>query len=255
MICEARRSKSFLPGTASKLFGCMNFIDSGAYGKVAKVGLAAIKARQYERGAKQLTDEIRSSFTIVEAFLATKPVRIVKYGTGCLPVLLLASDAAPEGGRGAGGLLFVLKKSCWALVAGNLPAAASAFGRSTYIIAQLEMLMVLLAILAEPRSFRGCRTTWFIDNIPALWALVKGSAGCPILNTMSYMVHLILFGLRGHMFFEYIESKANWADELSRVGFASKFARAEGFSVRRACVWEGWWRLPPTAWPRVADFL
>ena len=176
------------------------------------------------------------------------------WGVGS-PYSVVASDAALEGKRSSGGILFVSKRSRWALVADNLKEAETAWQRSEYIIAQLEMLMILLALLASPKSFRSCKTTWFIDNIPALWALVKGSANCEILNHMAYMIHSILFGLGGHMYFEYIESKSNWADELSRIGFRSTFTARHAFPVRAGGVYAWWWRVPLAAWPRIASFL
>ena len=42
------------------------------------------------------------------------------------------------------------------------------------VIAQLELLMVLLALFARPGMFRAKRGVWYIDNTAALMCLFRG---------------------------------------------------------------------------------
>ena len=44
-------------------------------------------------------------------------------------------------------------------------------------IAQLEPLMVYVALMTRARDSRGARGVWFINNIAALMALVRGRSG------------------------------------------------------------------------------
>ena len=90
-----------------------------------------------------------------------------------------ASDAAYEQGKGTGGFLLALL---------GRPEQQARLGRYTQItsdvyakwepaetyIAQLELLMVYLALMFFAEHFRGRRGIWFIDNIAALMALVRG---------------------------------------------------------------------------------
>ena len=62
-------------------------------------------------------------------------------------------------------------------------------------------------------------------------ALVKGSSGSASLDRMARVVHLACFALGTLPYFEYVESGANWSDEISRKGTTGRWAIANGFSV------------------------
>ena len=107
LVDTAEASNSLRPGQASKLFGCVTFLDQGAFGRVARSGLSAIKERQYSAGAVTLSSEIRRAFETIRAIIMLRLERLV-------PVLpqhrrvLAASDAAQDGYRvGSGAFLLV----------------------------------------------------------------------------------------------------------------------------------------------------
>jgi hypothetical protein len=103
----------------------------------------------------------------------------------------------------------------------------------TYI-AQLELLMVLVALLEMPAAFRGKRGVWFIDNTAALMALVRGRSNNDDLDQLSILIHAVLFSYQCWMFFEWVESKGNWADGISRTGHKDEWHRRHHF-VATSC--------------------
>ena len=103
-------------------------------------------------------------------------------------------------------------------------------------IAQLELLMVLVALLSEPAKFRGTYGVWFIDNVAALMAVVRGRSDNPELDHMASMIQAVLFSLQTWMYFEWIQSKSNWADGVSRYGEQDPWHKRHGFSCRRVAV-------------------
>ena len=56
------------------------------------------------------------------------------------------------------------------------------------------------------------------------------------LDRMAKIVHLACFAIRTVPYFEYIESKANWADEVSRVGTQGTWAPRNAFPVKECGV-------------------
>ena len=83
MMNEACSSGILMPSQASKLYGTLNFLESGVFGRVGCGGLQPFKDHQYGR-----------VFTVCP--------RLAK----CFDVMLVASDAALEGPRcGSGGFL------------------------------------------------------------------------------------------------------------------------------------------------------
>ena len=69
-------------------------------------------------------------------------------------------------------------------------------------------------------SDRGA--VWFIDNTVALSAMIKGSSAEPDLAGAAATIHLVLADRRSRVWFEYIESDSNSADEPSRALWASR---------------------------------
>ena len=67
-------------------------------------------------------------------------------------------------------------------------------------------------------------------------ALVKGSSNSHSLDQMAKIVHLACFAIRTVPYFEYIESKANWADEVSREGTRGTWAPRNAFPVKKCGV-------------------
>ena len=100
----------------------------------------------------------------------------------------------------------------------------------TYI-AQLELMMVLATLLECGEKLRLARGVFFIDNTAALMALVRGRSNQPALDHMALLIHLALFVLRSKVYFEWAESKANWADGISRLGINDPWYQNHDFAV------------------------
>ena len=86
-------------------------------------------------------------------------------------------------------------------------------------------------------------------------SLVKGSSGSHSLDQMAKLVHLACFAIRSVPYFEYIESKANWADEISRVGAHGNWAPRNALSVEECGVVVELLTLPSLAVIRIFEYL
>ena len=131
----------------------------------------------------------------------------------------------------------------------------SIWGARAVYIAQLELLAVLVALTEVAGLVRGANSIWFIDNVAALMALVKGSSGSHSLDQMANLVHLACYAIRSVPYFEYIESKANWADEISREGTQGNWAPRNAFSVKECGVVVELLTLPSLAVIRIFEYL
>ena len=84
MVNEAQANGSLSAGQSSKLYGMLNFLEQGIYGRLGCAGLAAIKARQTER-VRDLTPELQRNFDVIHSILRHRPCRELpapKQGTG-----------------------------------------------------------------------------------------------------------------------------------------------------------------------------
>ena len=85
---------------------------------------------------------------------------------------------------------------------------------------------------------------WYIDNIAALMSLVRGRSDNPDLERMAQMIHLALFHLHCGLWFEWVQSKSNWSDGISRFGLRDSFVIHHSFTCHRTRVVTQLWQLP-----------
>ena len=247
MLATAERTGVLPPRVASKLYGVLNFLEQGMYGRVGTGGLQALKARQTEK-VVELTGALRQSMEVIRAVLATRPRRRVEVFPSEHCRFVAASDAAEDvPGEGTGGFLLVWRSglpSREAFVAEVSPSVYSLFTPGDHKIAQLELSMVLYALTARPSRFRGGRGVWYIDNVAALMCLIRGRSDSPDLERMANLIHVALFALQTWIFWEWIPSKSNWSDSISRLGWRDPWHRMHHFKCLPAYFPASLWRLP-----------
>ena len=101
--------------------------------------------------------------------------------------------------------------------------------QKTYI-AQLELFMILVGITNFAQDIRGLRGIWFVDNIAALMALVRGRSDSQSLDLLARQIHAALFAIGVDIYFEWVASEDNWSDGISRTGLADQWHQQNGFS-------------------------
>ena len=107
LIQQALAAGALRPGLAAKIYGLMNVLEQGIYGRVGCAGLSSLNHRQHER-VIGLTLEIRQSFELILAVLSVKPQRQFWLTQPPCRRFIAASDAAEESSQGGtGGFLLV----------------------------------------------------------------------------------------------------------------------------------------------------
>lgn len=259
IIQEAQNSSNLSSGVAAKLYGVANFFEQAVYGRIGCGGLAPIKQRQYE-STRVLTPAILASFQVLQAIIRAKPERPFSVLHAETLRFCVASDAALEiPGQGTGGFLITWfngqSEIREAFVAHIPQEIYHLWEPGTKKIAQLEMMMVLYALVARPAAFRHRRGLWLIDNIAALMCLVRGRSDSPDLERISSLIHLAAFSLQTWFWWEYIQSKSNWADSISRLGLQDPWFRENHFQVSVVSFPTILWHLPFAAVLCVFAFL
>ena len=243
LMDTAQASGSLRPGQASKLFGCLTFLDQGAFGRVARSGLSAIKDRQYTLGDISISNE--------------PGLCDVSFACGLsawsLPVFWLPA-MQPRTASGAFLLLTPPNQRLGAVVIID-DNVFDLWDDQETKIAQLELLMVFQSLITFPAAFRHTAGVYFIDNIAALMALVKGRSDSPELDAISQSIHLLLFCLRCSLWFEWIPSNSNWSDAISRQGLDDPWFAAHNFHVRDSSVPVFFWNFSLSIRTRVFQFL
>ena len=106
-VLDALASSQLTSGTASKIYGMMNFLEQGIYGRIGCSGLCAIKERQQETSRK-MTPALQESLTLILEVLKLRPLREMEVIHRPVDRFVAASDAALEAPfEGSGGFLIV----------------------------------------------------------------------------------------------------------------------------------------------------
>ena len=157
--------------------------------------------------------------------------------------VLAASDAAQDGYQ-IGSAAFLVLCPSFKRVGAVVPVTHEVFklwDSEPTKIAQLELLMVFQALITFPDAFCGVSGVFFIDNLAALMSLVKGRSDSAELHLISQSV--LLFSLQCSLWFEWVPSKSNWTDAISRDGFRDSWHRQQRFQVHQSQVPVFLWRF------------
>ena len=220
-MAEAFQRQSLSPGVAAKLYGCLNFLGHGCWGKVGRSGLLALQERQTSKqGPFPVTDDLVSSLQLVQSLLSLRPCRHYDLQPSGQQRFVAASDAAQDAPQeGSAGCLFLSPaKERLAFILEVDDRLFNLWDEQPAKIAQLELVVVLMALAFYAPYVRGKHGLWFIDNVAALMSLIKGRSSTAELDLMSGAVHAILCGLGCATYFEWVQSADNWSDGISRAG-------------------------------------
>ena len=255
MLEAAEASGTLLLGVASKLYGVLNFLEQGVYGRIGAGGLAALKDCQQERDTA-ITAGLQTCFNTVRA-LKLKPQRIVEVRPTPCARFVAASDAAEDTpGQGTGGFLLIWKDSLEvreAFEAVIAPELYRVFTPGTHKIAQLELSMVLFALINRPGRFRGRRGVFYIENLAALMALIRGRSDAPDLEHLASFLQLSSHCVHGYLGVG--AQQIHWADAISRLGRDEPWYRENDFSYFQAHCPLLLWHLPLPAVIRTFEYV
>ena len=101
--------------------------------------------------------------------------------------------------------------------------------------------MVPVAVHHLRKAFAGRSILWFIDNTTSLCSFVKGTANDPQIDR-AVAVHYVCAARYSFLtWFEFVSSKAHWADGISRLHASDEFAAEHGFPIQKIVVPYGMW--------------
>ena len=249
IIGDSLGQDSCTPASASKLRGILGFLFNGAYGRIGRGGQQALLQRQYVDTAPfSLSRTLRRSLQFMEGLLQVLPPRRVPLGMATTKPLVIASDGRQDS-KGPPSISAVIidiengvRKAFVAVCPGALCAR---WETSDQCIALVEQAAIVMGLLAAPAMFIGRDVYWFEDNASVLAGVIKCSSREAELDAGLASIHTILAALQTRVWFEWVESKANWADGSSRLLEADPWVQKHGFEVARAGVPTWPWEALP----------
>ena len=179
MLKQARREGSMPPSIAAKIQGKMNFAESQCCGRWLIPVLEPVKRRSLmPSSVKYLTEEIVKALEMSHRLLLTAPPRRISAVSDEKPCVVF-TDGAYENGVASCGVVLVSPRSSKAkvmsfVVPEDLVAEWKKDGQEQ-VIAQAELLPIMMVKRQMKWALQGARVLYFIDNEGVKEALVSGA--------------------------------------------------------------------------------
>ena len=103
--------------------------------------------------------------------------------------------------------------------------------RKTQIFAA-EVFAILAAVHEHKADLAGHDAIFFIDNEAACAAMVRGGSSTHDVGAIVNAIHWLLFQIDCRPWFEWVDSKSNCSDGLSRDGLEDAWTRAQGWELQ-----------------------
>ena len=111
-------------------------------------------------------------------------------------------------------------------------------------IAVCEAAMVPLALWKLQGHMEHREVIFFLDNTVSLYGMFKGVSNQEDVARSAFLAHILAAKAKCKLWFEFVESKSNWSDGISRDLGKCEFCRAHGIRTEQVFIPQEWWKWP-----------
>jgi len=255
MLKQFKSSASCPPGDAAKFRGTVQFTAHASSNHVGKFGMGPFKQRQYtDVEPWALTKSMLYSMSFFGAIFQQWPKRRVDLFPLRRRPLVIASDAQADPGRMPTGGFVAIDGESGVIQAGFIvftQELLDVWGFTREVldkggnpIAPCEAAMVPIALKECEDLAQGREVIFFIDNSVALYGMVRGCSNEKSVARCSAVVGFMSHAWKVHPWFEFVDSKSNWSDSISRNLDECAFCAKHSIPIREVHVGVGWWTTP-----------
>jgi hypothetical protein len=220
-------SREFIHNTeAASLAGRLQFAGAQCFGRTGAALLGPIRSASCVSGKVPIQGTLLDSLRAWIAFLEVSSPRELRLLVPELPVLIFTDGCRTDSLHGVGSIIYDREMELAEFFGMDLSTECSCILKKAagteHIIALLELLPVVLALLKWPGSFvkPGRRVIFFIDNESAKFGLIKGHSPAPASRPLIAEFWRRASALQLAPWFDRVASAANPADMPSRLDFA-----------------------------------
>ncbi len=217
--------------TAGKMRGDLNWMFSQCAGFAGKLA-GPLLAEKQRGGCPDLRDDEILTLRVLLAVVKSVEPRDIQLLQPAHPPTLIYSDASFEKNE--------LRLGWVVMVPGARPfggtclvpsAVLATWQPRTQQIFPGESLCALLIPHLHGSSLQGKDIVWFVDNSAAVAALVRTTCTQTDVHGISQYAHFLLCRHQCRTWFEWIDSRSNIADGLSRDGLADEWTLQQNWAV------------------------
>ena len=231
LINETIRTGMCLPSDAQSLRGkLVHLADSyvGRVGRACTLGLQEL----ISQSTSKCSESTIETFMSIKEIIFMKAYKLIELGKK-RPQARVYTDASFEirNEKEFSRICFLVDKNKRSRRGGVADVPQRFFRallkRKTQIAAA-ETVTVIVAICYLGEALRGHDVVFFIDSMPACYALLTGKSSVADLGTLAFGFHIACAKFGIVPWFEYVESESNVSDGGSREGITDPVARALG---------------------------
>ena len=250
---------SCTPAEAAKLRGVASWAAGNTFGRVGRLGLRALKARQYQKentaaldeplemGLRFLIETMPELGPRSTRIVGPTPQPTVVYSDASWPERMTAEEAVTAGepprlgwvifspGARPKGFSLELGKEFLSIL----------FPRKTQILAA-EAVAVLTALVLHPELLARREVVWFVDNEAALSSLIRGTSRAEDVGHIASCTQLAMIAHSCSAWYEWIDSASNPSDGLSRDGIQDQWTKDQDWELEE---------IQPEAFHSVVQYL
>ena len=112
------------------------------------------------------------------------------------------------------------------------------------VIALCEAAMIPVALHTFFETIMDRDVLFFIDNTTALYGAVKGVSNEESVARAVHVAHIIAYKAKALVWYEFVESKSNFADGISRKLQECEFCKRHSIPTDPIAVPQEWWSKP-----------
>ena len=247
VVEELKKLKSFPPSMAAKVYGRLNFAEAQCSGRWLAPILEPVKQRALMGATvKVVTKEISESLNLAARLLRTAPPRRLVALAKEIPCLVF-TDGAYEAGVASCGAVIISPRIPVPIAFGfEVPEKIldewHSFGNEQ-VIAQAEMMPVVMCKRHLGHLLEGARVLYFIDNEGVKEAFVTGCTKSKASRTM--LIEAMIQDSRNDSLSWYtrVPSPSNVADAPSRLKWQELSETLECDVINVKCDYSEWGKI------------
>ena len=218
-------------GEAAKIRGQVNWLDTLAAGRCGRIGTRVLARKQYGNDLSLSQDDIESLRFLCRVALTLPPKHLHFFGRRAPPCILY-TDASQEENCPItiGWVCFRQRQTIGSSAVIPQKVVDTWIPRATDIYAG-EAFAVLAALWQLAPTMRDQDLIIFVDNEAAAAAMIRGASSSDDVGAVARATHMLALSHGIRFWIEWIDSKSNPSDGLSRLGFKDPWTLAQGWML------------------------
>jgi hypothetical protein len=223
------------PHAAASLRGIILFMEQQIFGRCGAIATRTlVKKSDVENVGWKLSAFDKKLLEWLPRYFRLAPERVIRFGTGCEPVIICTDGAFEKGVATIGGTIVdgEFRQAFGCTLPDMLVSRWTKERNVAQCIGQVELFPVWVARALWGLHLRGRRVLWLIDNESARFALIAMSSPVAASADILWSIADLEISLQTLSWYERVPTASNLADGPSRLCFEDVLAL--GFVVVNA---------------------